>query len=364
MRFVEIPLSGIVGFTSAEDFRISNRIPITPPRALSQSLNPAGRPDDVVLIIAYDDNNELIGYVGALPDRLNLVPGKRVAWNSGWWIDPDHGRNAAMPLFYKFLERWNKNVLFADLTPLTYQITCKTGFFKGNVRMGARGYLRMPLADILPPKNRIFALFRWILTVIDFIFNLLWELRLRIWNSRHQMDNNIKYEFFRDWDASVSDLIHRESAMELIRRGEAEFDWIRDYPWILEGKPDANARRYHFSSHTKRFVHQRIKISQGNKVKAFLIVTIRDNHLKVPYLYCERNALTEVMNFLIHHMISVKTSFISVFREDISGCLMNSRTPMIWKKKIKRYAAISNEIAGLLPDGYILQDGDGDAAFT
>lgn len=364
MRFVEIPLSGIISFTSTEEFRKSSLIPVTPQRARSQSLNPRGNPDDVVLIIAYDDDKELIGYIGALPDRLNLVPGKRVAWNSGWWVDPERGRDVAMPLFYKFLDRWNKNVLFADLTPLTYQIACKTGFFLGKVRMGVRGYLRMPLADILPLKKRIFVSFRWIFTAVDFIFNLLWEMRLKIWKYRHQMGNNIKYEFIQDWDTSISDLIRRESAMELIRRGEAEFDWIRDYPWILEGKPDEDAKRYHFTSHTKRFDHQRIKISQGNAVKAFLIVTLRDNHLKVPYLYCERGALAQVMNFLIHHMISVNARYISVFREDISGYLLNSHTPMIWKKRIARYTAVSKELSGLLPDGYILQDGDGDAVFT
>ncbi len=364
MRFVEIPLSGIMDFTLTEEFRNGPVIPVTPRRAKSQSLNPRGHPDDIILIIAYNDNNELIGYIGALPDRLSLVSGKRVAWNSGWWVDPDRGRDAAMPLFYRFLDRWNRHVLFADLTPLTYQIACKTGFFIGKVRMGTRGYLRMPLADILPSKKRIFRSMRLIFSVIDFIFNLLWELRLRIWKNRHQMDKNIKCEFIRNWEHSVSDLIRHESAMELINRGEAEFDWIRDYPWVLQGMPDENARRYHFTSHTKRFDHQRIKISEGNAVRAFLIVTIRDNHIKVPYLYCDRRTLPVVMDFLIHYMISVRARFISVFREDISGYLLNSRTPMIWKKSIARYTAISKELSGLVPEGYILQDGDGDAVFT
>jgi hypothetical protein len=363
MRFVEITLSGIVDFTSTEEFRNGSLIPITPHRAASQSLNPRGHPDDIILIVAYN-NNELIGYIGALPDRLNLVPGKRVAWNSGWWVDPERGRDAAMPLFYRFLERWGKHVLFADLTPLTYQIACKTGFFDGKVRMGVRGYLRMPLSDILPPKNRIFKLIKWMFSTTDFIFNVLWKLRLLIWKNRHKMDKNIECEFVNNWDPSISELIRHGSAMELIRRGEAEFDWIRDNPWILQGNPDENARRYHFSSYIKRFEHKRVKISRGNKVIAFLIVTLRDNHLKVPYLYYDKGAMPEILNFLIHHMISVHARFISVFRDDISEYLLNSRTPMIWKKRIARYTAISKEISGLLPEGYILQDGDGDAVFT
>jgi hypothetical protein len=133
---------------------------------------------------------------------------------------------------------------------------------------------------------------------------------------------------------------------------------------VLQGKPDENARKYHFTSHTKRFDHRRIKISVENSVRAFLIVTLRDNHIKVPYLYCVRGMLPVVMNFLINYMISVRARFVSVFRQDISEYLLNSRTPMIWKKSIVRYTAISKELSELIPEGYILQDGDGDAVFT
>jgi hypothetical protein len=327
-------------------------------------LNPRGDPDDVILLIAYTDNDNMAGYIGALPDRLNLVPGKRVAWNSGWWADPVHGRDAAMPLFYKFLERWNKNVLFADLTPLTYKIACKTEFFRGKVRPGIRGYLRMPLAEILPPKNKIFRSVRWLLKITDSVFNLAWEYRLQAWEKKHKPDKDIIWEYVSRWEPAVSDLIQHESAMELVRRGEAEFDWIRDYPWIIEGKPDENAKKYNFSSHSKRFEHHRIKLSEGDRVVAFLVVTIRDFHLKVPYLYYREGSLPAVADFLLHYLISAHASYISVFREDLSGYLHNCRSPMIWKKTILRYSAISNELAGLIPEGYILQDGDGDGVFT
>jgi len=364
MRFVEIPLSGIVDYTSAEEFRNSPRIPITPHRAKSQSVNPRGDPDDVILIVAFNDSDRMVGYIGSLPDRLSLVPGKRVAWNSGWWIDPVLGKDAAMPLFYKFLEKWNKQVLFADLTPLTYKIACKTGFFQGRVRMGMRGYLRMPLSEILSPKNSLFRALKLFLGLTDFIFNLIWELRLHIWEKQHKVDQNIKCEFISNWDPLISDLIRHESAMELIRRGEAEFDWIRDYPWIIQGRPDENAIKYNFSSHSKRFEHHRIKISEGSQIKAFLIITLRDNHLRVPYLYYKWGSIPVVTEFLLHYMISAHASYISVFREDLSGYLETYKSPMIWKKRIARYSAISNELAGLLPEGYILQDGDGDAVFT
>jgi len=364
MRFNEIKLSGILEFTSTEEFKNSAVIPVTLQRARSQSMNPRGLPDDIILIVAWNDNNELAGFIGALPDRLNLIPGKRVAWNSGWWVDPVVGKEAAMPLFYRFLDRWNKQVLFADLTPLTFKIVCKTGFFQGKARMGTRGYLRLPLADILPPKNKIFRALKWLFTATDFVFNLFWELRLRHWKNQNRTDKKIEYEFVSDLDPSVLTMIQKESAMELVRRGEAELNWIRDFPWIIQGRPDENARRYHFSSHSRRFEHHRIKISEGNQIRAFLTITLRDNHLKVPYLYYQKGNISFVTDFLLNYMISSHARYISVFREDLAEFLINYRTPMIWKKRIARYSAVSNDLAGQLPEVYNLQDGDGDSVFT
>ena len=178
------------------------------------------------------------------------------------------------------------------------------------------------------------------------------------------MDKNIKYEFVNTWDSSITDLIRRGSAMEMIRRGEAEFDWIRDYPWIMQGKPDDNTRRYNFSSVARRFEHRRIRLSEGDSVRAFLIITMRDNHLKVPYLYYDKKSLPDVMDFLLHYTISSHARYISVFHEELAESLLKYKSPMIWKKRIIRYTAISKELAGMLPETYILQDGDGDSVFT
>jgi hypothetical protein len=364
MRFVEIPLSGIIDFTSTEEFKNCPVIPITPHRATSHSMNPRGHPDDIILILAYNETDELIGYIGALPDKLSLVSGHRIAWNSCWWVHPVRGKEVAMELFYRFLDRWNKQVLFADLTPLTYKIISTMDFFQGRIQTGARGYLRMPLSEILPPKNHLFRSFKWLFSACDFIFNLFWEVRLNIWQNRKKTDKNMNSVFVRDLDSSIIDLIQKESARELIGRGEGELKWIRDYPWITQMKERVYAPRYHFTYYARRFEYHQVKISEKNQIKAFLIITIRNNHLKVPYLYYEAGSLSGIMDFLLHFMISSKVRYISLYRSDLAEYLLKNPTPMIWKKRITRYTAASKDIIGVLPEDYDLQDGDGDCVFT
>lgn len=364
MRFVEIPLSGISEFIATEEFRNSPIIPITPLRAISHSRNPRGNPDDIILILAYNEKNELTGYIGALPDTLKLIPECRAAWNSCWWVDPAKGKEIAMQLFYRFLDRWDKQVLFADLTPLTYEIISKTGFFHSGIQTGTRGYLRMPLSEILPPKSPVFSTFKWFFSVFDFIFNIFWEIRLIIWKNRSPGNEKVKWFFIRELDTDIKDLMEKGSSGELIGRGEAEFNWIRKYPWVTKVKDKEYTTRYNFTYWAGRFEHHWIKITENDQIKAFLIITIRNNHLKVPYLYYMPGSLPNVMNFLLHFMISGKVSYISVFRNDMSDFLMKNPAPMIWKKRIKRFTAISKEIIQMLPEDYQLQDGDGDTVFT
>jgi hypothetical protein len=327
-------------------------------------MNPNGYPEDIILIMAYNEKNELAGFIGALPDRLKKVPGLRVAWNSCWWVDPVRGKEIGMQLFYRFLERWDKKVLFADLTPLTYNIISKTGFFKSGIRTGARGYLRMPLSEILPPKKTVFRILKWIFSACDSIFNIFWEIRLIIWKKRKHRNEKIKWFLVRDLDPDITELIQKESSGELIGRGEDEFDWIRDYPWVTPVKDKVTVRRYPFTYYAKRFEHHRVKITEDNKTIAFLIVTVRNNHLKVPYLYYAPGSLPHVVDFLLHFMISGKVYYITVFRKDISGYLLKHPMPMIWKKSIRRYTAISKDISDMLPVGHQMQDGDGDVVFT
>jgi hypothetical protein len=364
MRFEEYTLSRLVPYILSERYEQSAVIPITPHRAQSQTQNPRAGPDDIVLIVAYNDKDEIIGYIGALPDWLNGDSQKKIAWNSCWWIDPQKGREAAMPLFYRFLDRWDRKVIFSELTPQTFQIITRMEFFDNRIMMGCRGYLRLPLSEILPLKKNMFRSIRWLLYAIDNIFNLFWEIRLIIWNLFNKAKSDVEWQFVGSIDDEIAGLISYSSETELIKRGEAELTWIRDHPWVVEGKPDIYAKRYHFTSHTRHFCHQWVKIISGNDLRAFLIITLKDGHLKVPYLYYLPGSLPDILNLLLHYMISNKVLYVSIYHEDLADCIMKSKTPMLHKKLIPRYTAISKDLSDLAPKSYFLQDGDGDCVFT
>jgi len=362
MRFEEYTLSELVHYTLTDRYEQSTVVPITRHRARSQVKNPRANSEDIVLIIAYNDKDEIIGYIGALPDWISGDMHKKMAWNSCWWVDPVKGREAAMPLFYRFLDRWDSKVMFSELTPQTFQIVSRIEFFESNIIKGCRGYLRLPLSEILPAKKNVFRSIRWLLCAFDTVFNLFWEIRLKIWASVNK--KVMKYQFVGSIDDETTRLINQSIQNELLKRGEEELIWIRDHPWLIEGRPDTYAGRYHFASHARHFLHQWVKIKSGDDLRAFLVITLRDGHLKVPYLYCTPGSLPGILNFLLHYMITNKVLYISIYRSDFADCIMESKTPMWYKKRIPRYTAVSKNLSGFLPGNYFLQDGDGDCVFT
>jgi hypothetical protein len=363
MRFEEYTSSRLVEYTLSDRYEQSAVIPITRQRAQSQVKNPRTGPEDIILIIAYNDQDDIIGYIGALPDWLGGDPVRKAAWSSCWWVDPVNGREAAMPLFYRFIDRWNRQVMFAELTPQTFEIIKRMEFFKSRITMGCRGYLRLALFEILPAKNNIFKSVRWIFYAIDTVFNLFWEIRLLIWDALNKKNHHTWLDV-GSIDKDITVLINQTGGKELVRRDGTGLAWIRDNTWVLEGQPDSYAKRYHFTSYARHFHHQWIRIISGSNLKAFLILTLRDGHLKIPYLYYYPGSLPDVFNFLLHYMINNKVLYVTIYREDLADLFMTAKIPMLVKKRIPRYTAISNDLIDFVSEDYFLQDGDGDCVFT
>ena len=363
MEFREITIDQLVSFVQSEEFQTSKVIPITPQRARSQSVNPAARPEDIVLTIAYDDQDQIVGYIGALPDNPVSENVERMAWNSCWWVDPDKGSEAAMQLFVRFIGHWDKNVLFSEMTPHTYQILSRMNFFQTKIRHGFRGYIRLALAVFLPSRYGFFRGMGWLLKGVDGLFNLFWNFRLRVWIGLHRKPRDFSWEIVENIDDRVIELIGNNSAKYLATRGGEDLSWIIENPWVLEGRDDSIAGRYHFTSHVGTFRQQMVLIHEEEHPVAFLVLNNRDGHLKIPYLFGEEY-LETVKEFLVPFMIRERIKFVTTFHDKLAAYLFKSRMPVLFKKSVPRFTGISKQLLEYVSEDFKMQDGDGDGVFT
>jgi hypothetical protein len=357
MKIESLTPAEVKRLVGGRDFLAGPVIPITGQRAGSQLLNPDLEENDVILNIARDEQDRIIGFIGALPGSFGGQG--RFAWNSGWWVDPVKGRQAAMPLFYRFLEQWDMRVMFSDLTPLTSEILGRMSFIRTSCRKGIRLYYRSVLAKVLVPRSPGFKKIGWLLAGVDFVLNLLAALYRAGWKLMVKK-TGIPVREREGIDHSTGELIEQTREPGSIPRDREQLEWIIAHPWILRENRDEQQDKYPFSSFDPGFEQKLLRIGT-----AFLMVTIHDRHLKVPYIYYEGEAvLKDVAGYLNRLAVNKHVTMLSSYHPGLSRALRKVRGPVLFRKPVTRYTACSDVLYNLSGEGFFLQDGDGDAAFT
>lgn len=363
MRIESLTAADLKNYIDGVDFLSEEVFPITLHRAESQLLNPDLERDDIILTVARDERGRVAGFIGALPGQLD--DGTRFAWNSGWWMDPVLGRESGMPLFYTFLKQWNMRVMFSDLTPLTCEILTQMGMFRTRKTEGVRLFLRAPLALVLPSKNRVFRSLKWLFHSIDYFANIFIDIRLGYLTGL--MEESLAGRF-REIDSPGDEetaLINGSALNSVCKRVSRHFDWIMHNPWILTADPDIQKKKYPFSSFSRQFIQKWFRTGSDGKDEVLLMVSIRDRHLKMPYLfYRDARSLHVAAELILWLSARYRVSMITTFHPVFSGVLAGCGGPILLKRKIQRLTAVSGELSAVKGEDFFFQDGDGDSVFT
>ena len=364
MEIRHYTVNTITEFITSEQFLALKHIPVTKHRAVSHTHNPRASGEDKILFVAYD-NNEIAGYIGVLPDRMvHQDMTEKIGWLSCFWVDPGYrGKNISVSLFSGVMEAWDNKILITNMTPGTINFYLRTDLFRQPLyKTGIRGYLRFNLANILPPKSILFKKTVPFLKVLDFTGNIMNSARLYFY-PRYNVSKDLRVEYKNDITPEAKEFISGYNRQEFIKRGKPELEWILKYPWILEGNwGDHDSRRYYFSSVAKRFIYHCVQLfDASDRMVGFLILSVRNDHLTVPYYYGEQDRQKDIVKFLINYMRDLEVNMITIFHTELSETLKSLRSPFLFKKKILRPYLCPKvlDITGLN-----FQDGDGDSVFT
>jgi GNAT superfamily N-acetyltransferase len=368
MIIKELTPAGLKEFINSEEFQQSNIIPITKHRALSHINNPRVDRDDVILFIAYQDN-ELAGYLGVLADTIYLNSEEhKVGWLSCIWTSEKvRGKGVAKQLLSAALNSWNNKILATEFTPAAKSLYDQTAAFMDfTTLLGRRAYLRFNLHELLPPKG-FPKMLSGLLKIGDATLNIFNSLRLLGWGPSINIDH-LNLEYIKVIDNETKGFIEKRYKNELIRRGAEELSWINKYPWVLSSpEEDSDALRYHFSSSVKVFNNLNIKLmSNEGEVIAFMMIVVRGNNLKIPYCYFDEEHIGKIVQVIYHHMFELNLNMVTTYNSAISNYFLSHRTPFIYNKQMSRSYLISKELGKNLTDKQQIhmQDGSGDCAFT
>ncbi len=365
MQILEIKVGELVGFTAGDLWKQLSPKPITDLRALSQSLNPRAKPDDVALVVAFE-NGILLGLVGLMPDCINGNPDQPICSNSCWWAHPEKGKHIAVPLFLKAFSLCSQRLFMTDCTPHTIEILGKTNLFDfPETTSGIRGFLKFNFHELVPAKFPATHKLRPILNRADQILNFPVALCQKIYASKF-LKNGPQIEYPVSLNPELKVFIKQHSENEFTRRSADDLEWIRQFPWIKR-KTSATlsvSMDYPFSYLTVNFVQYFVKITDQGRLVGLLFISVRDGHMRVPYTWFDDKNTDRVLMAIYRQALLKNATALSIFNPRLAILANATPHPFLFKKKIIRLMAISKQLSDNYHRYPEIQDGDGDVVFT
>ena len=266
----------------------SKCIPITKHRANALVHNPRANPDDIALFVAYDQDEEVIGYLGILPDFIFVEESQyKIGWMSAWWVDPEQKKTGiGIVLFYKAFNAYEGKIAVSALSSSAQSVCEATKKMVPLKELkGFSGVLQINVSDFLSRKIPFLKKWTPVLKKLDVIPKVLNRCRFKRFLLKNPLPQDIQIEYLHTLDSSIGAFIEKQNRQELTQRGIEELNWITQYPWVLKGVlHDPSEEKYYFSSISKQFEQFKIKVlNKDNQIIGFLIIQLRNHELKVQY---------------------------------------------------------------------------------
>lgn len=365
MQLKEIKVAELPDFVKSELWQQLTPKPLTELRAISQFHNPRANPNDIALIIAYE-NQTLTGLVGIFPNLINGQVGQAAFSNTCWWAHPEKGKQLAIPLFLKAFAECGQRMFMTDCTPHTLSILEKTNWFEfPDTTPGIRGFLKFNLHEIIPAKLSGTRKLTPLLKLSDQTLNFLlapYQKAMRFKFNR----NILKIEYLASLNEKLYTFIENHSLNEFTRRSGKDLEWIMQFPWIRTQNTDQpdTPIEYPFSHIVESFEQYFIKITSSDQTIGLLLISVKNGHMKVPYAYFDEKDAHNVVKVIYQQALRKNVVTLTVFCPQLVEEMDTAPHPFIFRKKIKRLMAISKQLSGFYKQYPQIQDGDGDIVFT
>jgi len=366
MRIEKYCVKDLMDLIESDFYKKTEDLPISQHRAISHFHNPHAHPDDEVLYLLFKED-KLIAYRLLLPDTvyINNQP-MHMTWLSCMWVHHTERRKGhAQKLSNMALDWWKGKIMYTNFAPESHALYQSLNSFQSLQKYeGIRGYVRLNLATLIPQRKASLKIFTPIFKLTDFVFNIFNDLRLKLFKSKS--DASIKVIYENQIDETTFDFIKPFQQNEFMRRDRQTLNWILKYPWMIEmDTPDEAAKKYYFSSVAKRFEQPVLKIFRAEKLIGVLILTIRNDTLKIAYAYFHEEHTAIIADVLRKVIIDKKISTLTTFYPLLRKYFQNNKSPFLFiRPQFSQYMYGKGFPKEILSQLYHFQDGDGDVAFT
>jgi hypothetical protein len=342
--------------------------PITKHRALSQIRNPRARPEDVALLVAYDEGR-VVGYIGVLPDLVFLDEGtQRIGWLTAWWVDPrPKYAGIGFVLMAKASQFYRGEIGasgFSDDARKVYEASKQFVTIAESVKV--RILLRSNLRELIPRRAPILEKAKGLIAIFDFLMNIFCGLRLQLWKWRFGIGETLRLEYIAEVDSQTADFIAQLQGREITRRSAAEMNWIAQHPWVLAAPLGRKGERaFYFSTTARESICFMLKVfSPDDAMIGFAMLRLIDGNLTVPFCYTPKQYANQMFRVIGEHAVALGASTLTICRTELRESLQRLKFPSIARTEKPRSWILGRVFKAKIHGEFEMQDGDGDCAFV
>lgn len=355
MQLKKIRLRDLEAFGKSELFQSFLTKPISFGRIQSYLNNPHAKPDDVVLYFFHEDN-KLIAFRTLFAARL-MNQSKRFAWLSGNWVHPDHRRQGySQQLLDEAFNDWGERLMFTNYAPASLQLYLKTQQFQTvYLDYGIRFYFYFKTRKVLAGRYPKLA---FLLPLVDFFIRLAAGFT-------HLLFRPMRIRYFSMKESNLPDeaclaMAEAKKDSYLFARGRLELEWIFKYPW-LSASDNQFVSNYPFASFSEQFRYRTIKIFRESKLVGFIVVLLRDGHMRTVHLQLPHDTMRIAARFLIRVAVKNKVETLTVLNPKLAKEVKKRANPFLFHKKMEHGIYSSFPVSAAMRK---IQDGEGDFIFS
>ena len=251
-------------------------VPISRRRALSQLNNPYGRPDDVALLVALQDN-KCIGYQGLLPGLFSQHNElKRIHWSTALFVSPEYRGTGVAGRLLDEIKKLNIDFPVTRMTEGAQQAYLKAGFKE----LGHLTYYQLRMEKV----RKLETICQEAQASLDAGSNAdaLYQQSKKILYRRLVSDLNpqkrsFKHEAVTQIDLQAQQIIRKQLNGPRFFRGIEAINWMLKYRWLISAAHEqADTEPYYFSLVSELFDYIALEIysADNKKLKGFLILSV------------------------------------------------------------------------------------------
>jgi hypothetical protein len=278
------------------------------------------------------------------------------------WVSPlARGKGLAKQLTSILLKQYGHRVVLSGFTPEAGNLYRRLGLFQEiSLADGMRGYLRPNLAELLPPKGKLWTTLRPALRALDGLLSLPNALRLQFFSAK--LPCGIR-EFAEADEATLAFIAAHQSDDFT----QTDLNWWFRYPWVTEASQhDQWTERYHFTAIARQFsTHALQLLDDENHLIGVVVWVLRDGHLRVPFAWWDDHYTATMAQVIFAHALQVHADMVTFYHPRLVSYCQDHPTPFFWKRPMQRTFFFATPLAGQLGGQAVtMQDGVGDLGFT